>query len=113
MTIAGDLTIIAIVKQQSQYYRDIDPTIVIVWMNLALSLALTNDLACVVFGQLIMFAVLSLYFDVTWPTLHAARFLSIISSLFQLNDAEMLSYGGFPVHILTISNSSSILQDLS
>ena len=57
-----------------------------------------------------MFAVLSLYFNVTSHTLHAAPFLSIISRLFQLNDAEMLPYGGFPVHILTISNASSILK---
>ena len=53
--------------------------------------------------------VLSLYFNVTWHTLHAARFLSIISPLFQLNEAEMLPYAGFPVHILTISILSSIL----
>ena len=41
----------AIVKQQLQYYRDIGATIAILSMHLALSLALSNDHVCVVFGQ--------------------------------------------------------------
>ena len=92
---------IATVVALSRYYRDsIDALVVgaVKW-------------PCLHRVWSIMLVVLTLYFNVTSHTLHAARFLSIISPLFQFNEAEMLPYGGFPVHILslTISNSSSIL----
>ena len=88
---------IAIVKQQSQYYSM--DTITIVWMHLALAFA------CVVYGGQSCSQCYR-YTSMWRGTLHAAR---LISPLFQLNDAKMLPCGGFPVHILTISNSSSFL----
>ena len=76
---------------------------------LALSLALSNDHAdaCAVLVNHVRSVIAILQCDAADS--HAVRFLLRISSLFQLNEAEMLPYGGFPVHILTISNASSIL----
>ena len=104
MTIAGDFAI-AIVKQQSQCYRDSGNAIAI------LSRYYRDSVDGVVVGAVkwpclrrvwsIMLAVLSLYFNMSHGT------LSIISPLFQ--QAEIIPFGGFPVHILTISNPSSVL----
>ena len=117
VTITGDFTkyrdskTIAILSRYWSHYRD---TIAMVWMHLALSLALSNDLAwsfdnvgavvgavkwpcwCLRRVWSIMFAVLSLYFNVTWHTLHAARFLLRISSLFQLIRPKCFRTAAFP-----------------